>query len=125
NLGDVSLLVMVIAETPALASSPSQLEYWAAGQSVLQDYVVEIYPPSGHLRVRNLRDAGSGWLVLRTRFTEPVLVSKDVPLKILVQLDSQRLNGRQASRPGEKLKARLDVECDSPHGIQRTPLWLN
>src|SRR5262245_14932623 len=123
-IGETGTLMMVIPEAPVLETSATSLEYWPDGRTSPRDYVVDCYPAVGHLRFRKLIDPQEGWVSIQTTLSEPILVARDRPLRILVRFDPQALSPSRISqlRP---LVARATVEYDGPHGPAQCPVDLS
>jgi molecular chaperone DnaK (HSP70) len=116
SLGAVRTLMMVIQEPPALGMMPAALEYWPDRSGRPRSYDVDVFPDSGHLRVRRLIEPVEGWAVVPTTVKGPVLVGRDKPLRVSLHLQPDRMPPLRAGVT-RTLNTRLGLEYDNPHGL--------
>src|SRR5262245_52450251 len=115
SFGGVRALMMVIQDPPALAMSPSAIQYWSDRAGTARLHEIDIHPVSGHLRARRLIDPVESWARLRTTLREPIVIGRDKPLRVSLQLDADRMPPLRAGLT-RTLRTRIGLEYDGPHG---------
>lgn len=120
SLGEASDVMMVIQESPALAVSPTALEFFPSGRSDPKEYVLRVAPEVGQLRVRGLVEPREEWATFGTAISNPLLVGPDRPLSLRLRIDPARLPAAPSGAV-RTLKGTAAVAYDGPHGPAQAP----
>jgi len=114
--GTASLLLIAIAEKPALAVLPAEIECWwdRSDRSQRRKRItLELWPLAGHLRIRQVAAVPS-WMRVMSDFAEPAIVSAEKKLPVEIEIDTEAME--QAVERFKPAPIQLRATYDSPTG---------